>query len=216
MVIEALIAAPIIALGIALPGGPQHIGHVVPGVKMLISLIFRPVLMVLGLVTGLLLTYILVSYSSEAFHTVVRSLIGDTNVLASHTGGAEGFGSSASMIDGILSCMLIMVYTTFIGMAFTECFSPIYKFPEKVMQYVGGQADKAGEQQLQQISSATQQQATQAASTGGQAMQSSGQAASSGIQMGNAASGLSLSRKKKKNNNNQNNNQKKGGAEVST
>jgi len=143
----------------------------VPGLRMLLGIIFRPVLMVLGLLIGLVLTYIVISFSADAFHVVAVTLIGGT------------MGGSPTPIDGIIpntpayqdargvvSCLMLFLYCSFLMLAFQKCFSPIYLLPEKVTQMMGGQADKAGEQDLQQLQQGVSQQSQSAAQSGGQSM----------------------------------------------
>ena len=161
-VIEALIAAPLVMLGIAHPGGNQYFGHALPAVKMLIGIVFRPVLMVIGLTVGILLTYILINYSAEGFHIVADSTF---NTLP--TGNTT--------LAGIMSCLLLFTYCSFLMMAFTKCFSPIYSIPENVVQWIGGQAGSAGKEESQQF-------AQSAEKTAGAAAQAGGEALSKGIQ----------------------------------
>ena len=55
------------------------------------------------------------------------------------------------------------MYATFITMVFNKCFSAIHVIPEKVVQWLGGQSDSFGKEEAQQMSQATQQQASQVA-----------------------------------------------------
>ncbi|MDF2940582.1 MAG: hypothetical protein K0R66_1224 [Gammaproteobacteria bacterium] len=159
-VLEALVAAPIVMLGLAHPGGHQFMGHSVPAVRMLLSVVFRPVLMVIGMLTGILLTYVVISFSAQGFHTVA------TSILAAVPQGDQ-------MVQGILACLMLFVYCSFIVLAFNKCFSTIYVIPDKVMEWVGGgRGDQAGAQDLQQISQGVQQSAGQAADAGGKGTQS--------------------------------------------
>ena len=169
--LEAVIAAPFLMMTLVLPGGHHFAGHSVPGLRMLLGIIFRPVLMVLGLLIGLVLTYIVISFSADAFHVVAVTLIGGT------------MGGSPTPIDGIIpntpayqdargvvSCLMLFLYCSFLMLAFQKCFSPIYLLPEKVTQMMGGQADKAGEQDLQQLQQGVNQQSQSLAQSGGQSM----------------------------------------------
>ena len=73
--VEAMVAAPLLLFALALPGGNGEWGHAVPGIKMLLNVIFRPVLMVIGLFVSISLTYVLLHYSTHAFHFAYLSLI---------------------------------------------------------------------------------------------------------------------------------------------
>lgn len=157
-VLEALIAAPLVMLAFAHPGGQGYMGHAGGAMRFLIGIIFRPVLMVIGLITGILLTYVLIHYSAEGFHIIAGSVFNslpayDTNLM------------------GVMSCLLLFTYASFLVMAFTKCFSPIYVIPEKVVQWINGQTDQAGAQEAQQFGSNVQQTAQSGAQAGGSSMQ---------------------------------------------
>ena len=158
-VIEAMVAAPILMLGLAHPGGHDMLGHALPGVKMALAVIFRPVLMVIGLLVGIALTYVVISFTATSFHYVA------SNILAAVPDGVD-----FSNVKGVLAVLLLLVYSGFLVLAFNECFQTIYAIPEKVMQWIGGQADRAGAQQLQQVSSGLSSSAQGAGSAGGQAV----------------------------------------------
>lgn len=162
-VLEAVIAAPLVMLGIAHPGGNEYLGHGNGAVRMLIGIVFRPVLMVIGMIMGIMLTYVLITFSADGFHIIAASTF-------------NAMPTDNMMLSGTVSCLLLFTYGSFLVMAFTKCFSPIYMIPEKVVEWIGGSAAKAGEQEAQQFSSSVQQTAEKGASAGGQAMQQGVQA----------------------------------------
>ena len=169
--LEAVIAAPFLMLALILPGGHHFAGHSVPGLRMLLGIIFRPVLMVLGLLIGLVLTYIIISFSADAFHVVAVTLIGGT--LGSNPTPYPGIIPNLPTYQdarGVIACLMLFLYCSFLMLAFQKCFSPIYLLPEKVIQMMGGQADKAGEQDLQQLQQGVNQQSQSLAQSGGQAV----------------------------------------------
>lgn len=157
-VLEAMVAAPLVMLAVAHPGGHDYMGHSQPAVRMLIGIVFRPVLMVIGMITGILLTFVLLSYSADGFHIVAATALG-------------ALPPSNQTLMGIMSCLLVFVYASFLVMAFQKCFSPIYLIPEKVVEWIGGSAAHAGEQEAGQFASNVQQTADKGASAGGQALQ---------------------------------------------
>ena len=167
--LEAIVAAPFLMMTLVLPGGHHFAGHSVPGLRILLGIIFRPVLMVLGLLIGLVLTYIVISFSADAFHVVAITLIGgkmngaDVNGIIPNT-------AQYTETRGIIACLMLFLYCSFLMMAFQKCFSPIYLLPEKVTQMMGGQADKAGEQDLQQLQQGVTQQSQSLAQSGGQGL----------------------------------------------
>ena len=156
-VLEAVVAAPLIMLGLAHPGGNEYLGHSAPAVRMLIGVMFRPVLMVIGMVTGIMLTYIVITFSAQGFHIVAAGIL-------------NSVPSGDSTVQGIMACLMLFMYGTFLVMAFEKCFSPIYMFPEKVVEYIGGAAAKGGEADLQRMSQASDKAASGAAQAGGDTM----------------------------------------------
>ena len=169
--LEAVIAAPFLMMTLILPGGHHFAGHSVPGLRMLLGIIFRPLLMVLGLLVGLVLTYIVISFSADAFHVVAVTLIGGS--LGDNATTYPGIIPNIAAYQdarGVIACLMLFLYCSFLMMAFQKCFSPIYLLPEKVIQMMGGQADKAGEQDLQQLQQGVNQQSQSMAQAGGQSL----------------------------------------------
>ena len=59
-VIESMVAAPIVALGIIHPEGHDFWGKAEPAVMLMLNVFLRPSLMLFGLVAGLFLSYVYV------------------------------------------------------------------------------------------------------------------------------------------------------------
>lgn len=142
-VIEAMVAAPLVMLAIAHPGGHQVFGHTIPAVKMFVGVVFRPVLMIIGMLVGIVLTYLIIPFSAQGFHMVASDII-----TAAQSASAQGASTTGA---GVLSCVMLFVYCAFIVLAFNKCFSAIYAIPDKVMNWIGGQGEKAGAEELQQM-----------------------------------------------------------------
>ncbi|WP_119344956.1 DotA/TraY family protein [Facilibium subflavum] len=157
LAIEAMVAAPIMALGIVYPEGHKVFGKAQSGIQMMIGLLFRPVLMILGLIAGITLTYIVINFSASGFHAIADQL-------------TSFIPDSSAYAKGSFVLLLTFLYATFIGIAFHKCFSMIYLVPDKVMQWIGHQAgDRAGEQVFQEMKTAATQQSQQMAQSGSQA-----------------------------------------------
>ncbi|MFZ9036321.1 MAG: DotA/TraY family protein, partial [Francisellaceae bacterium] len=156
-VLEGLVAMPIVAMIVAYPEGNEVLGHGSPAVKIALNIIFRPVLMVIGITTAMALTYILITYSAQGFHMVVPTLL-------------NNFTSSA-MVKGIVSCFLVLIFGSFMMMAFNKCFSVIYLIPDKVFEWIGSHSSnaRAGAEEVAQLQSKSEQSAQQGAQSAGQA-----------------------------------------------
>lgn len=126
--IEAIVAAPLIALGILAPGG-QHpvLGRADPAVMMLFNLILRPSLMVFGMMASMLLSVVVVNMINSGFGAVM------TNIIPA---------------PGLVELILFMVaYTMLIVTALNKCFSLIYHVPDRVLSWIGGHHMGYGEEQ---------------------------------------------------------------------
>lgn len=190
-VIEAMIAAPLLALALTHPGGHETWGHTVPGLRMLIGVILRPVLMIIGLITGLILTFVVIKFSSQGFQIISTEILSYAGSVGHYgSAGPSPYGASAGALlgpnatvtQGVMAVLMLFLFCSFMVMAFNKCFSTIYIFPEKVVQWFGGQAMAAGKEEAQQMSQTASQTGGQMAQAGGQSMQSGGQAASSNTQ----------------------------------
>ena len=167
--IEAMAAAPLLAYALLLPGGHGTWGHAIPGFKMLLNVVFRPVMMVVGLFASMVLTYFLITMSANVFHSVTDQIMSKT---------------TSGMAQGIIACIIVFTYATFILMAYTKCFSAIYVIPERVMMWLGGQGDKAGQEELQQMTQAVNTTSQSAVQSGSQTMTQQGQAEQQGTSFG--------------------------------
>jgi hypothetical protein len=93
--------------------------------------------------------------------------------------------TQASISRGVMSVFLIFIYGTFIALAFNKCFSTIYIFPEKVLQWLGLQGTKFGEQDLGEIKNAGTQSAKEGFGSAGQSI-TQGTQAQQGLAKGQA------------------------------
>lgn len=126
--IEAMVAAPIIALGIISPAGQHEIlGRSEPAVMIILNIFLRPTLMVFGMMAGMLMSYVVIEFINAAFLNVVRSVIQ---------------GNTVGLIEGFL---FIMAYAGLVITALNKCFSLIHLIPERVLRFIGGHPESYGE-----------------------------------------------------------------------
>lgn len=136
LVIEAMVAAPIIALGLVSPS-QENLGRASPSVMIVTSVFLKPSLMILGFIVAAKLVRAAVHMINYGFMATVNASIG-------------GLG-----IFGIIA--LIMIYCGVILSVISECFSLIHVLPDKIVRWIGGQAEASGvKEKLQESKAATQ------------------------------------------------------------
>jgi defect in organelle trafficking protein DotA len=154
-VIEALVAAPLVALGITHPDGHDFLGKSTHAVMLLVGLFLRPVLMLIGLFASMILCQVslsLVLYSFSGFvadlfyfiQPINTPIAGDPvlaaagknmfNVLAESRG--SGLGALVTML--LVFPLLLGVFTMVVYTATVTCFSLIHHLPDYVMSWIGG------------------------------------------------------------------------------
>jgi hypothetical protein len=188
LVLEALIAAPLMALGIAYPDGHDVFGIAEPGIKFSFNVVLMPVLLIMGLMVGIVLTYVVIYFSATGFHVVASNILAmlppdastldpSSNAFPGNSGNPDPMNGNinnmtnmtqSSISRGVMSVFLIFIYGTFIALAFNKCFSTIYVFPEKVLQWLGLQGTKFGEQDMGEIKSSAGQSAKEGFGAAGQ------------------------------------------------
>ncbi len=129
--IEAMVAAPIVALGILSPGGQNEIlGRAEPALMLLLNLFLRPALMVIGLMAGTLVSIPALKLINTAFLSSVYTFMRNTGVFE--------------------EVLLIVIYSVFVSTVVSKCFSLIYIIPERILTWIGGQAVQYGEADILQ------------------------------------------------------------------
>ena len=123
-VVEAIVAAPIVALGLIAPS-QEELGTVKPALGMLTSIFLKPMLMVIGLLFAGKVFKILLVFVTVGFKNTTKIL------------------NNPSMFSWI--CIL-GVYFGFIIALLNKSYSLIYHLPDKVLNWIGvsGEATDAG------------------------------------------------------------------------
>jgi defect-in-organelle-trafficking protein DotA len=118
-VIEAMIAAPLVALGIAHPEGQHDLwGRSEHAVMYLLSVFLRPVLMIIGFVVAIILSRVALQFLNAGFFGVALSL---------------------SVIDLFSALAILVVYCTIVVTLINQVFSLIFHVPDRVMRWLGVQ-----------------------------------------------------------------------------
>jgi hypothetical protein len=125
--VEAMVAAPFVALGILSPGGQSEIlGRADPGVMIIMNTFLRPSLMIMGMMAAMLLAPIIVTLINSG----IKGVMGDI------------FTNGIGIIEMIA---FLALYTMLVLTALNKCFALIHMIPERVLTWIGGQAISYGE-----------------------------------------------------------------------
>ena len=74
-VIDAMVAAPLVAIGIMAPGGRSDIlGRAEPGLMIMLNVFLRPTLMIFGVMTSMLLSYVVIVIINSAFFNTIYTI----------------------------------------------------------------------------------------------------------------------------------------------
>jgi defect-in-organelle-trafficking protein DotA len=129
-VIEAVIAAPLVALGIAHPEGQPILGKAEPAVGLLVNVFLRPTFMIFGLLIGMMLSYVGLWILNAGFWPAYQSV---QNMAVSNQGNGTGSGF-VSMFAGLAA---IIIYTLLVQQVVQKSFTLIYIIPDEVLKWIG-------------------------------------------------------------------------------
>jgi defect-in-organelle-trafficking protein DotA len=132
-VIEAMVAAPLVALGVTHPEGQGMLGKGEQAIMLLLGVFLRPALMVMGLLAGMLLSVIALTIFNKPFVMVLFTAVGG--------GGLAGFGA----YYGILS-----IYSVLVTQIVTQAYSLIYQVPDRALRWLGQQVESSAAGQVLQ------------------------------------------------------------------
>ncbi len=132
LVIEAIVAAPIVSLGLIMPS-QDELGEIKPALGILAGIFLRPLLMIVGLIL------------SNKLFTVVMNLI------------SFGFSQSVSILTAmsnnrsLYACIPIVgLYVGFTIALENKCFGLIYQLPDKILRWIGGPTESSGVDELKE------------------------------------------------------------------
>ncbi len=177
-VIEAMIASPIVALGIVNPEGHDVFGQAQHAILILANVFLRPTLIIFGFIFAAILSHVALWLLNQGYTNVVPHEEHD-------------FMQLLSMV------VLTVIYVGIVLTVMNRCFALIHEIPNKVMRWIGGGPEEFGEashgQQVAQIASSGASAGQQALSTlGGQSETKGGGATGEmGQGVGKAASSAS-------------------------
>lgn len=123
-VIEAMVAAPLVALGIAHPEGQHEIlGRAEPAIMLLTNVFLRPTLIIIGFITASILVRVALWLFNLGFVRLMQPTGGGIFALA----GA------------------IIIYTWIVMEIIERCFALIHEIPARTLRWISGQVESYGE-----------------------------------------------------------------------
>jgi len=133
--VEAMVAAPLVALGITHPEGAEVLGKSDPAVLLLVNVFLRPSMMIIGFIAGIILSYVSIWLLNLGF---AEFLVGT----ASGAGGSLLEMQERSPLALIFSIPFVLViYVALVISILNYCFALINVVPDKVMRWLGGQVE---------------------------------------------------------------------------
>ena len=143
-VIEAMVAAPIVALGMTHPEGDGALGKADQAIMILMNVFLRPAMMVIGYLAGIALCYVSIWVLNAGFQHVAQFTQGDSS------GGSWKGGGGYTNWAGLYAFFFaIVVYTTLYITLAQKAFDLIYSLPDHIMTWIGGPASQVGEKTAQ-------------------------------------------------------------------
>ena len=128
-VVEAMVAAPMIAMGITHPKGADFLGKAEQSAMLLLAVFIRPAAIIIGFISAISLSYVAMRLLNISF-----------SVLFIQAFDAIGGNSTGSMILGGTSVMIVYTYCCIAILS--QTFSLIYQIPDKIMRWIGMPQDQ--------------------------------------------------------------------------
>lgn len=173
-VLEAMVAAPLVALGVTHPEGHDLLGKAEQSIMLILGVFLKPVLLVTGLLAGIILTFIAADLLDKGFFHLIY---GQLTAIDSPSGGTQF----------VVIIAMLVIYTMALMAIVDQCFSLIHVLPDKTLRWIGGHPEQSAEGgMLQQVKSGYEGKVGEGAQAGGQqvsAVKSSGITAQAPPQM---------------------------------
>ncbi len=117
-VIESMVAAPIVAIGLMHPEGHEAFGKAEQGIMLMLNVFLRPSMMIIGLITGIMLSYVGLWLINAGISAAVSAVL-----------------DSLSGIGFIwFPAGIAVIYMTIVISLLNKVFSLIYIIPDKILR----------------------------------------------------------------------------------
>jgi defect-in-organelle-trafficking protein DotA len=141
--VEAMVAGPLVALGIISPSGQHEVlGKAEPALMLLFGICLRPTLMIFGMFAAMLLSAQVMNFVDAGFYLVYSNMFDFAN-----NGNTPDLGGTAALAaNPVASIMILIVYCATVVTALNKTFSAIYIIPERTMRWISGTGESHGEE----------------------------------------------------------------------
>lgn|GEM_PF-2678141 len=172
-VIEAMVAAPLVALGMTHPEGQGLLGRAEQAVMMLLAVFVRPSAMVIGLLMSMVLSYVALDVLNAGFGRIMSSAFiytakvevnyGDCEKTqlgkwmneckaaedyAKQQAEAQQKNKQTDPIYHVKNIAMILIYTFILMALMKQCFSLIHGLPSYIMEWINVRTREGMEHQL--------------------------------------------------------------------
>lgn len=150
-VIEAMVAGPIVALGITHPEGHDAFGKGDAAIMLLLNIFLRPSMMIIGYIAAIALSYVgvwLLNTGYDQAITFVQQEQSTVDLVAQNTVWvSSGGGGSLSDWTAIYAFFFsILNYTVLYLTIIQKSFTLITYLPDKVLRWIGGPEESIGQE----------------------------------------------------------------------
>ncbi len=150
-VIVGMAAAPLVCLGLTHPEGHDFLGQAQQLLTLLLSVFIEPVLMVIGLFAGMILSYVSLRILIYTFSGFISDLFvaghhvtyGTPPALlnaavAAGNNFSTGVGFNGGMLALLTFPLMLIIFASIVYTVTNKCFSVIHELPHAAMQWIGG------------------------------------------------------------------------------
>jgi defect in organelle trafficking protein DotA len=137
-VIEAMVAAPLVAMGVTHPEGHDLLGKSEQAIMLLLGVFIRPAAMVIGFILSITLVYLMMQFLNYGFIYTANPLLADAAV------------NSATSFNMISIVGILLVYAYVAIEVINQCFGMIFQVPDKILRWIGGAPEQSNVSQMMQ------------------------------------------------------------------
>ncbi len=147
--IEAMVAAPLVALGVSNPEGHQAFGKAESSIMILMNVFLRPSLMIIGYIAAIAMSYVSIWVLNAGFSNAIQYIGASSGTVCGSSGchSQATFSNPINYTDWASMYSLffsVLIYTTTYVTLVQKSFTLISDLPDKVLRWIGGQPESRG------------------------------------------------------------------------